>query len=73
MNCPGTTTWITPAHMHINLELLDKAGMLPSSTVGAPGTHGAGVAGMHGIEIAMRVPVEPDACTFDIGVLRQRP
>jgi hypothetical protein len=35
--------------MHISFELLFSAGMLPSKTVGAPGTQGAMVMGMHGI------------------------
>jgi hypothetical protein len=38
--------------MHINFDTLSSVGMLPSSTVGAPGTHGAGVAGMHGIGVS---------------------
>jgi hypothetical protein len=37
--------------MHINLEVLLRAGIFPISTVGAPGTHGAGVAGTQGIGV----------------------
>lgn len=48
MTCPGTTTWIIPAHWHNNLELLSSAGMLETNTVGAPGTQGAVVTGIHG-------------------------
>jgi hypothetical protein len=40
---------ITPPHMHMSFELLFRAGMLPSNTVGAPGTQGAMVMGMQGI------------------------
>jgi hypothetical protein len=49
--CPGLTIWITPPHMHINLELLSSAGMLAIKTVGTPGTHGATVAGTHGMGV----------------------
>src|SRR5664280_2659721 len=38
--------------MHINLETLSSAGALPSMTVGAPVTHGAGVFGMQGIGVS---------------------
>lgn len=37
--------------MHINCETLSSVGKFPSSTVGAPATHGAGVFGMHGIGV----------------------
>ena len=49
VNWPGKLIEITPPHMHISLELLFRAGILPSSTVGAPGTQGAMVIGMQGI------------------------
>src|ERR1041385_3078000 len=48
---PGWTTVITPAQVHINCDALSSAGALPSSTVTAPGTHGAGVFGMHGMGV----------------------
>jgi hypothetical protein len=51
VNSPGLVICITPAHMHIHLLVLFKVGMLASSTVGAPGTHGAGVLGMHGMGV----------------------
>jgi len=37
---PGSTNVITPPHMHINCEVSSSVGISPSSTVGAPGTHG---------------------------------
>lgn len=40
---------ITPPHMHISLELLFRAGILPNKTVGAPGTQGAMVIGTQGM------------------------
>ena len=42
---------MTPAQRHMSLELLSSAGMLPSMTVGSPGTHGAGVAGTQGMGV----------------------
>ena len=38
--------------MHISLEVSSSAGMLAISTVGAPGTQGAGVFGMHGVGVS---------------------
>ena len=38
--------------MHINWDVLSSVGKLPSKTVGAPGTQGAGVFGMHGIGVS---------------------
>ena len=43
---------MTPPQMHINWETLSKAGKLPSRSVTAPGTHGAGVAGMQGMGVS---------------------
>lgn len=45
---PGTTTWISPAHIQFNFELLSRVAILASLTVGAPGDHGATVAGIQG-------------------------
>jgi hypothetical protein len=39
---------MTPPHMHMSLELLFNAGMLPINTVGEPGAHGATVLGTQG-------------------------
>jgi hypothetical protein len=38
--------------MHIRVETLSKAGALPSITLDAPGTHGEGVTGMHGMGVS---------------------
>jgi len=43
---------MTPAHMHISFEFESSAGMLPMRTVGAPGAHGAAVAGTQGIGVS---------------------
>ena len=65
MNSPGMTKLITPAHMHISVEVLSSVGMLPSITVGAPGTHGATVAGMQGIGV--RTPMAAAVAAATIG------
>jgi hypothetical protein len=49
VGAPGGFKEIRPpqAHMHVLVRL--SAGMLPISTVGEPGVHGAVTTGMHGI------------------------
>lgn len=42
---------MTPAHMHISLQVLSSDGMFANNTVGAPGTQGAEVLGTHGIGV----------------------
>src|SRR6516225_9623207 len=51
VNSPGVVNVMTPAQMHISWEVLSSVGILPSSTVGAPGTQGAGVFGMQGMGV----------------------
>src|SRR3546814_4512167 len=48
----------TPPHMHMHLQVLSSVGRLPSSTVGAPGTHGDVVAGMQGIGVSTPIAAE---------------
>ncbi len=48
---PGFMMLITPAQVHINLEVLLRAGIFPTRTVGDPGTQGAGVLGTQGIGV----------------------
>lgn len=50
--CPGLAKVMTPPQMQFNVDVLFKAGMLHNKTVGAPGTHGAGVAGIQGIGVS---------------------
>jgi hypothetical protein len=54
---------ITPAHIHIRVEVLSSDGILPSSTVGAPGTQGATVAGMQGIGVSTPIAAAVAAAT----------
>src|SRR6266478_517813 len=49
--CPGEVIVITPAHMHMHMEELLRAGCLPIRTVGDPGVQGAVVAGMQGMGV----------------------
>jgi len=52
VNSFGVIKVITLAYMHISIEVLSSVGMLPNITVGAPGTHGETVAGMHGMGVS---------------------
>lgn len=48
---PAFVTEITPAHEHIHLDVLFKAGNLRNVTVGEPGVHGV-VTGTHGMGVS---------------------
>ncbi len=52
VNWPGDTIWMTPAQLHISLEVLFNAGMFAIITVGDPGAQGAAITGMHGIGVS---------------------
>jgi hypothetical protein len=56
---------MTPAHMHLRVDVLSSVGMSPSNTVGAPGTHGATVMGMQGIGV--RTPIAAAVAAATIG------
>jgi hypothetical protein len=64
VNSPGVTNVITPAHMHMSVEVLSSVGMLPSRTVGAPGTQGATVAGIHGMGVSTPIAAAVAAATI---------
>jgi len=49
---PGLLKAITPPQLHMHLETLSSAGIFAISTVGAPGTQGAAVAGMQGMGVS---------------------
>ncbi len=51
INCPGLVIEMTPPQVHMHLDVLVRAGILPISTIGEPGTQGAGVTGTHGIGV----------------------
>lgn len=65
VNSPGSTKVITPAHMHISIDVLSNVGMSPNITVGAPGTQGETVAGMQGIGV--RTPMAAAVAAATIG------
>ena len=56
---------MTPAHMHMSVQVLSRVGMFPRSTVGAPGTHGAVVIGIHGMGV--RTPIAAAVAEATIG------
>lgn len=43
---------MTPAQVHMRVWVLSRIGILPSTMVGTPATHGAGVAGTQGIGVS---------------------
>lgn len=51
LTCPGEVIWMTPAQLHMQVDVLLRAGCLPIKTVGEPGAQGAAVAGMQGMGV----------------------
>jgi hypothetical protein len=49
---PGLLKLMTPPKLHGHFDTLSSAGMLAISTVGAPGAHGALVAGTQGMGVS---------------------
>lgn len=50
-----------PPYVHMQMQLLSSAGMLPNMTLGTPGAHGAGVTGTQGIGVST-----PDAAAVAV-------
>ena len=73
VNCAGTATLTIPAHMHISMQLLARAGIPPIRTVGAPGVQGAGVAGTHGIGVRTPKAAAVAAATVGLAGLEHMP
>ena len=73
MNCPGARIWITPPKAHISLQLLSTAGMLPTITVGTPGTHGPAGTGVHGIGVSTPSAAAVAAATAGLAMLEHIP
>lgn len=71
--CPGMATVMTPAQRHINWQVLSSAGMLPTITVGTPGTQGDGVFGMHGIGVSTPSAAAVAAATIGLAGLMHTP
>lgn len=70
---PGTTTLITPAQVHINVQLESSEGILPSSMVGAPGIQGEAVAGMQGMGVNTPSAAAVAAATVGLAMLMHMP
>ena len=64
---------MTPPQVHISLELSCRLGMLPINTVGAPGRHGAGVAGTQGMGVITPNLAAVAAATTGFAMLLQVP
>src|SRR5687767_13650134 len=54
----------------MHLEVLFSIGMLASSTVGEPGTHGAGMTGVHGMGVSTPSAAAVAAATAGLAMLR---
>src|SRR6266540_2426097 len=50
--CPGIVIVITPPQVHMHVEVLVRAGAPLIIVIGAPGTQGVLVTGMHGIGVS---------------------
>src|SRR4051794_36272686 len=57
---------MTPPQLHISLQLLSRAGMLPISTLGHPGAQGAAVAGTHGMGVSTPMATAVAAATVGL-------
>ena len=67
MTWPGFEIVMTPPHVHMHVDELFSAGMLPISTIGDPGVHGDVVTGMHGwgVSTPRAADVAAATCGFD--------
>src|SRR5690554_4479095 len=59
---------MTPAQLHISLELLFSAGILAICTVGEPGAHGAAVTGIQGIGVNTPKAAAVAAATIGLAI-----
>src|ERR1700683_2489770 len=63
VSCPGSVMLMTPAQAHMRIEVLSSEGRLSSVTVGEPGVHGDGVAGMHACGVSTPIAAGGAAAT----------
>ena len=73
MNCPGTVTWMTPPHKHMHVHVLSSEGLLPVSTVTAPGTQGVIVIGIQGCGVSTPNAAAVAAATIGLAGLMHMP
>jgi hypothetical protein len=66
---PGTEMVMTPPQLHIQVEVLFKAFMLPIISMGDPGDHCWVVTGMHGIGVS--TPNAAAVAAATMGLARQ--
>lgn len=59
---------ITPAQLHMHLDVLFSSGILPNKMVGAPVVHGEEVAGIHGIGV--KTPIAADVAEATVGLAK---
>src|SRR5450830_277867 len=73
LTVPEVVNWITPPQLHMHFDTLSRVGMFASSTVGAPGTQGAAVAGMQGIGVNTPMAAAVAAATVGLAGDMQTP
>lgn len=67
------TTLMTPPHIHIQVDVLLRAGILPISTVGEPGTQGELVAGTQGAGVNTPRAADVAAATAGLAIDKHIP
>jgi hypothetical protein len=60
---------MTPPQVQLQVQLWSRAGMFRIVTIGAPGTHGAGVTGTHGIGV--KTPDAAAVAVATVGLLME--
>jgi hypothetical protein len=70
---PGLLISITPAQLHISLELSFRAGKLAIITVGQPGAHGAAITGVQGCGVSAPIAAAVAAATIGFAMLLHIP
>ena len=73
VNWPGVIRLMMPPQVQLHFDELLRAGWLPISIVGDPGTHGAGVTGTHGIGVSTPPAAAVAAATIGFAKLLHRP
>src|SRR5277367_3787016 len=71
--CPGSVMVITPAHMHVHIEMLLSATLLEMPTGIDPGVQGDDVAGMHGCGVSTPIAAAVAAATCGLAGLMHMP
>src|SRR6202046_4001584 len=68
VSSPASLKVMTPPQIHISCETLSSEGKFPNSTVGAPATQGAGVAGMQGMGVSTPRAAAVAAATVGLAI-----